>query len=104
MNAIETKDITTEEFLINMGPQHQSTHGVLSLELKLDGEMIKDCTTHIGYLHRSMEKIAENRTYTQFIPFTDRLDYVAAMNNNMAYVMAVEKLMNVEISERAKYI
>lgn len=87
-----------------MGPQHPSTHGVLSLELKLDGEMVRDCTPHIGYLHRSMEKIAENRTYTQFIPFTDRLDYVASMNNNLGYVMAVEKLLNIEIPERAKYI
>ena len=104
MDASQTKKICTEEFLINMGPQHPSTHGVLSLELKLDGEMIRDCTPHIGYLHRSMEKIAENRTYTQFIPFTDRLDYVASMNNNLGYVMAVEKLLNVEISERAKYI
>jgi NADH-quinone oxidoreductase subunit D len=102
--AINEKNIHTEEFLVNVGPQHPSTHGVLYLEAKLDGEVIADCVTHIGYLHRSMEKIAENRTYTQFIPFTDRLDYVAAMNNNMAYVMAVEKLMNAEVTERAKYI
>jgi len=104
MDAAQTKDVYTEEFLINMGPQHPSTHGVLSLELKLDGETIRGCTPHIGYLHRSMEKIAENRTFTQFIPFTDRLDYVASMNNNLGYVMAVEKLLNLEISERAKYI
>jgi len=87
-----------------MGPQHPSTHGVLSLELKLDGEIIRGCTPHIGYLHRSIEKIAENRTYTQFIPFTDRLDYVASMNNNLGYVMAVEKLLNLDVPERAKYI
>lgn len=87
-----------------MGPQHPSTHGVLSLELKLDGEMIRGCTTHIGYLHRSMEKLAENRTYTQFIPYTDRLDYMASMNNNLAYVIAVEKLLKLEITDRAKYI
>jgi len=104
MDTTRTKDIYTEEFLINMGPQHPSTHGVLSLELKLDGEIIRECTPHIGYLHRSMEKIAENRTYTQFIPFTDRIDYVASMNNNLGYVMAVEKLLNLEVSERAKYI
>ncbi len=104
MNMSQTKKICTEEFLINMGPQHPSTHGVLSLELTLDGEMIRDCTPHLGYLHRSMEKIAENRTYTQFIPFTDRLDYVASMNNNLAYVLAVEKLMKLDIPERAKYI
>lgn len=104
MPTEQAKDIYTEEFLINMGPQHPSTHGVLSLELKLDGEMIRDCTTHIGYLHRSMEKLAENRTYTQFIPFTDRLDYMASMNNNLAYVMAVEKLLKLEVTDRAKYI
>jgi NADH-quinone oxidoreductase subunit D len=104
MDTTQTKDIYTEEFLINMGPQHPSTHGVLSLELKLDGEIIRECTPHIGYLHRSIEKIAENRTYTQFIPFTDRLDYVASMNNNLGYVMTVEKLLNLEVSERAKYI
>lgn len=102
--GLMTKDIHTEEFLVNVGPQHPSTHGVLYLEVKLDGEVIIDCETHIGYLHRSIEKIAENRTYTQFIPFTDRLDYVASMNNNLAYVMAVEKLMNTEVPDRAKYI
>lgn len=102
--AVNEKNIHTEEFLVNVGPQHPSTHGVLCLEVKLDGEIIIDCETHIGYLHRSLEKIAENRTYTQFIPFTDRLDYVASMNNNLAYVMAVEKLMNAEVSDRAKYI
>ena len=99
---ISTEPLDT--YTLNMGPQHPSTHGVLSLELKLDGEMIRGCTTHIGYLHRSMEKIAENRTYTQFIPFTDRLDYIASMNNNLGYVMAVEKLMKLDIPERAKYI
>ena len=96
--------ICCEQLSINMGPQHPSTHGVLYLDLTLDGEIVVDCVTHIGYLHRSMEKIAENRTYTQFIPFTDRLDYVASMNNELSYVLAVEKLMDMEISERAKYI
>jgi len=100
----EKKDIFTEEFLINMGPQHPSTHGVLSLELKLDGEMVLECTPHIGYLHRSFEKLAENRTYTQFIPFTDRLDYVASMNNNLGYCMAVENMLKLDITDRAKYI
>jgi len=94
----------SEEFHVNMGPQHPSTHGVLYLDLRLDGETVVDCVTHIGYLHRSMEKIAENRTYTQYIPFTDRLDYVASMNNNLGYVLAVEKLLNLEVSERARYI
>ena len=98
------KDIYSEEFSVNMGPQHPSTHGVLYLDLRLSGEVVIDCVTHIGYLHRSIEKIAENRTYTQFIPFTDRLDYVASMNNNLGYVLAVEKLLNLEVPERAKYI
>ncbi len=98
------KGMFTQGFSINMGPQHPSTHGVLYLELKLDGEVVIDCTTHIGYLHRSMEKIAENRSYTQFIPFTDRLDYVASMNNNLSYVLTVEKLLNIEVSERVKYL
>ncbi|MDD5546182.1 MAG: NADH-quinone oxidoreductase subunit D [Candidatus Omnitrophica bacterium] len=87
-----------------MGPQHPSTHGVLYLEVRLSGETVVDLITHIGYLHRGMEKIAENRTYTQFIPYTDRLDYVASMTNNLGYVLAVEKLMKAEIPERAKYI
>ncbi|MDD5424845.1 MAG: NADH-quinone oxidoreductase subunit D, partial [Candidatus Omnitrophica bacterium] len=82
--------ITTEEFWVNMGPQHPSTHGVLRLELKLSGETVVESIVHIGYLHRSIEKIAEKRTYTQFIPFTDRLDYLASMNNNLAYVLAAE--------------
>jgi len=100
----EGKHLATEEFLVNMGPQHPSTHGVLYLELQIDGEVVVDCTVHLGYLHRAIEKIAENRTYTQFIPFTDRLDYIASMNNNLAYVLAVEKLLNMEVPERAKYI
>lgn len=107
MDATDTtprKDIYTEEFIVNMGPQHPSTHGVLFLELKLDGEMVIDCITHIGYLHRSCEKLAEKRTYTQFIPFTDRLDYVASMNNNLGYALAVEKLLNLEVPEKAKYL
>lgn len=100
----KNQDLHTEDFYINMGPQHPSTHGVLRLELKLSGETVVECLPHIGYLHRSMEKIAENRTYTQFIPFTDRLDYVSSMNNNLGYVLAVEKLLNLEVTERAKYI
>jgi NADH-quinone oxidoreductase subunit D len=98
------ENINTEEFWVNMGPQHPSTHGVLYLELKLSGETVVDSIVHIGYLHRGIEKIAEKRTYTQFIPFTDRLDYLASMNNNLAYVLAVEKLMDIEVSDRAKYI
>lgn len=93
-----------EELVINMGPQHPSTHGVLYLELKLDGEVVLDCRPHLGYLHRGIEKIAENRTYTQFIPFTDRLDYLASMNNNLGYCLAVEKLLKVEVTPRAQYL
>ncbi|PIU68146.1 MAG: NADH-quinone oxidoreductase subunit NuoD [Armatimonadetes bacterium CG07_land_8_20_14_0_80_40_9] len=96
--------IKTEEFFVNMGPQHPSTHGVLRLLLELDGEVIVGCTPHIGYLHRGIEKIAEMRSYTQFIPFTDRLDYLASMNNNLAYVQAVEKLMGIDLPKRVKYI
>lgn len=93
-----------EELIINMGPQHPSTHGVLYLELRLDGEIVVDCYPHIGYLHRGCEKIAENRTYTQFIPFTDRLDYLGSMNNNLGYVLAVEKLLNLQVSDRVHYV
>lgn len=96
--------IHSEELIINMGPQHPSTHGVLYLELRLDGEIVVECRPHIGYLHRSCEKIAENRTYTQFIPFTDRLDYLGSMNNNLGYVLAVEKLLKIEVSDRVSYI
>ena len=99
-----TNEIMTQEFMVNMGPQHPSTHGVLRALITLDGEIVKNCELHIGYLHRAIEKIAENRTYNQFIPYTDRLDYVASMSNNFAYVAAVEKLLNVIIPPRADYI
>lgn len=92
------------EFMVNMGPQHPSTHGVFKLVLKLDGETVLDAEPEIGYLHRSVEKIAENRTYEQVLPLTDRLDYVNAMGNNLAYVMAVEHAAGIEIPERAKAI
>ncbi len=89
---------------INMGPQHPATHGVLRLLLELDGEYIVKATPIIGYLHRGVEKLAEEQTYHRFIPFTDRLDYTAGMNNNLAYVMAVEKLLGIEVPKRAQYI
>ena len=100
-----TRDIrlTEEEFLLNMGPQHPSTHGVLRLVLRMRGEFIEDLTPHVGYLHRSIEKIAENRTYAQFMPFTDRIDYCAAMPSNLAWAMAVEKLAQIEVPLRAQY-
>jgi len=96
--------LKTEPFVVNIGPQHPSTHGVFRLRLTLDGEKIIDADMVIGYLHRSMEKLAEERTYTQNIPFTDRTDYLAAMTGNLAYVLAVEKLCGVEAPERAHWL
>ncbi len=96
--------ISSNVVTMHMGPQHPSTHGVLHLVLDLDGEKILRALPDIGYLHRGTEKIAENLLYHQFVPYTDRLDYMAAMSNNLAYVQAVEKLMDLEIPERAKYI
>ncbi|MBX9742363.1 MAG: NADH dehydrogenase (quinone) subunit D [Chthoniobacterales bacterium] len=93
-----------EKMSLNMGPSHPATHGVLRLELDLDGEIITNVTTHVGYLHRGDEKIAENMTYHQFIPYTDRLDYLAPLANNVAYALAVEKLMGWELPPRGKTI
>ena len=84
-----------------MGPQHPSTHGVLRVILKLDGEKVLGTECVIGYLHRGVEKIAENRTYAQFNPYVDRMDYVAAVSNGLGYCLAVEKLLNVEAPPRA---
>ncbi len=89
---------------INMGPQHPSTHGVLRLVLELDGEIVVRCTPHIGYLHTGMEKIAESKRYQQVIPITDRMDYLAPLSNNLAYVLAVEKLLGIEVPPRARVI
>jgi len=95
---------TTETMTLNMGPQHPSTHGVLRLVLELDGEVITKITPHIGYLHRGVEKLSEHRTYHQILPLTDRLDYLAPMSNNLGYILAVEKLMAVEVPERAETV
>jgi NADH-quinone oxidoreductase subunit D len=95
---------TTETMTLNMGPQHPSTHGVLRLVLELDGEVIVKVTPHIGFLHRGVEKLSEHRTYHQILPLTDRLDYLAPMSNNLGYILAVEKLMAVEVPERAETI
>jgi NADH-quinone oxidoreductase subunit D len=95
--------LDANELVINMGPQHPATHGVLRVKLRLDGEKVLGSEAVIGYLHRGVEKIAENRTYTQFAPYTDRMDYVAAVTNGMGYVEAVEKLMGVEVPPRAQY-
>jgi NADH-quinone oxidoreductase subunit D len=97
-------DVQSEEMLINMGPQHPSTHGVLRIVLRTDGEMVLEAVPHLGYLHRCKEKIAENLAYYQYIGYTDRLDYLAAMNNNHAWAMAVEKLADIEVPRRAEFI
>jgi NADH-quinone oxidoreductase subunit D len=97
---------TTETMTINMGPQHPSTHGVLRLVLELDGEIVVKAVPHIGFLHRGIEKLSEHRTYHQVLPLTDRLDYLAPMHNNLAYVLAVEKLLGITdlIPERAQVV
>jgi NADH-quinone oxidoreductase subunit D len=94
-----------DDLILQMGPQHPSTHGVLRLELVMDGELVKQITPHIGYLHRCFEKHAEAMTYPQVIPYADRMDYLAAMNMELGYVLAVEKLMGLtELPERLQYI
>jgi NADH-quinone oxidoreductase subunit D len=94
----------TSRLTLNMGPQHPSTHGVLRLELVLEGEVILECKPDIGYLHRGIEKLAEARTYAQFLPYTDRVDYLSSPSNNLAYVQAVEKLLGLEVPQRARYL
>lgn len=103
MQRVETR-LRTETITLNMGPQHPSTHGVFRMIVTLDGETIIDLEPVMGYLHRCQEKIGERNTYLQNIPYTDRLDYICSMSNNMAYVMAVEKLAQIEVPERAEYI
>ncbi|MBI5599868.1 MAG: NADH dehydrogenase (quinone) subunit D [Deltaproteobacteria bacterium] len=96
--------VITKEVTLSLGPQHPSAHGVLHLVLDMQGEKVLRADPDIGYLHRGTEKIAENLLYPQFVPYTDRLDYMCAMTNNLAYVQAVEKLLGIEVTERAKYI
>jgi len=99
------KTLRTDEMIINMGPQHPSTHGVLRLEIVVDGEIVVDIIPHIGYLHRCFEKHAENMAnYQQVIPYVDRMDYVAAMNMEHGYAVAVERLLKIEVPERVEYI
>jgi len=93
-----------EPYVLNIGPQHPSTHGVFRLRVAMDGETIVDMDMIVGYLHRSMEKLAEERTYTQNIPFTDRADYLAAMSGNLGLCIAAERLTGVEVPERAQYL
>jgi len=97
-------DLQTEEMLVNMGPQHPSTHGVLRLVLRTDGEMVLEAIPHVGYLHRCAEKIGENLQPYQYIPYTDRMDYLAGMNNNQGYALAVERLAGMEVPARGKAI
>jgi NADH-quinone oxidoreductase subunit D len=94
-------DVRTDEMLVNMGPQHPSTHGVLRLLLRTDGEVVHEVTPHIGYLHRCAEKIGENLAPPQWIPYTDRMDYLAGMNMNLGWALAVEKLVKMEVPEKA---
>jgi NADH-quinone oxidoreductase subunit D len=96
--------IRTEEMMLNVGPQHPSTHGVFRLVVKIDGEIITEAQPVIGYLHRGTEKLAENLQYTQIIPYTDRLDYLSAMTNNYCLCHAVETMMGIEIPERADFL
>ncbi len=96
--------LETRELEINMGPQHPSTHGVLRVKLLLDGERVQDCECIIGYLHRGVEKISENRSYIKCVPYYDRTDYIAAVSNVYGYVLGVEALMGIEVPERARHI
>ena len=97
-------EVDTEAMMLNMGPQHPSTHGVLRLVLELDGEDVKSCLPDIGFLHRAKEKVGEGYSYHKFIPYTDRLDYLAPLSNNVAYALACEKLFGIECPERAQSI
>jgi NADH-quinone oxidoreductase subunit D len=96
--------LRTEPFILNIGPAHPSTHGVFRIKATMDGEVIVDLEPVFGYLHRGIEKLCEERTFTGIIPLTDRLDYLASMSNNMAYCISVEKLMGIKVPERAEYI
>jgi NADH dehydrogenase I D subunit len=104
-NSYDTeKSFETKELTISLGPQHPATHGVLRLVLDLNGEIVVKCTPYVGYLHRGVEKLGENKTYFAALPLSDRLDYISSMNNNVGYVNAVERLFGIEAPERAKYI
>ena len=100
----EQGDVQTEEMLVNMGPQHPSTHGVLRVVLRTDGELVLEAIPHIGYLHRCAEKIGENVQPYQFIPYTDRMDYLAGMNNNQGFALAVERLCGIQVPPRGQII
>jgi len=97
-------DVLTDELLVNMGPQHPSTHGVLRLVLRTDGEIVLEAVPYIGYLHRCAEKIGESVSARQWIPYTDRMDYLAGMNMNLGWALTVEKLLGLEVPEKAKHL
>ncbi|MFN3872880.1 MAG: NADH dehydrogenase (quinone) subunit D [Ignavibacterium sp.] len=101
---ITIEDALENEMILNMGPQHPATHGVLRVLLRLDGETVIGCVPELGYLHRGYEKMAENMSYYEYIPHTDRLDYISPLANNVAWVLAVEKLAGIEVPPRAQYI
>ena len=103
-NTIQRSADNPDVVTINMGPSHPATHGVLQLVLQLEGERVVKCVPHLGYLHRGMEKIAENRTYLQFIPYTDRMDYLAPLASNVGFALAVEELIGVTVPERCQVI
>jgi NADH-quinone oxidoreductase subunit D len=105
-NKLKAENLRSEEMIINLGPQHPSTHGVLRLEVLMDGEVVKEVVPHIGYLHRCFEKHAESLPFNQVIPFVDRLDYTASMNNEHAYAMGVERMLGIEeqIPRRVEYV
>jgi NADH-quinone oxidoreductase subunit D len=105
-NAFNVEELSSDEMILNMGPQHPSTHGVLRLEVVTDGEVVKNVVPHLGYLHRCFEKHAENLPYNQIIPFVDRMDYLAAMNSEHIYAMGVERMLGIEntIPKRVEYI
>ncbi len=102
--ATDEFDVHTDEMLLNMGPQHPSTHGVLRVVLRTDGEVVTAVAPQIGYLHRCAEKIGENLSPRQYIPYTDRLDYLAGMNMNLGWALTVEKLMGLEVPEKARHL
>jgi NADH-quinone oxidoreductase subunit D len=102
--AEQENNIATKKITLHLGPQHPAAHGLLHLVIEMQGEEVLNVEPDIGYLHRGTEKLAENLLYHQFVPYMDRLDYLCAMSNNLAYVMAVEKLLEIEMPERIKYI
>jgi NADH-quinone oxidoreductase subunit D len=104
MSPVTTQQINADEILVNIGPQHPATHGVLRLVARTDGEVVRKLYPHIGYLHRCAEKIGENVEFNQYIPYTDRMDYLSAANINLGYCLAIEKLCAIEVPERARHI